>query len=67
MTKMTIAEYKKSKETPAIREWKRKWEKFYHMYEYAVSQYQSQAITFDTFMEKLRAINKHWRQDAKAL
>ena len=60
---MTIAEYKKSKETPAIREWRRKWEDFYYLYEDAVYQYQQQMITFETFMKHLRAINKKWRNN----
>ena len=30
LMKMTIAEYKKLKETPEIREWKRKFQQFYY-------------------------------------
>jgi len=59
---MTIVEYKKSKETPAIREWKRKWNEFYYLYADAVFQYQQKMITFDAFMKRLEAINKKWRE-----
>ena len=60
MSKMTITEYKKSKETPAIREWKQKWNGFYYSYADAVLQYEAQMITFEGFMKILKILNRKW-------
>ena len=59
--KMTIAEYKKLKEIPEIREWKRKFQQFYYAYELVVYQYQERMITFSGFMKELKRLNSEWK------
>jgi len=60
-TRTLIVEYKKKHETPEIREWKRKWRKFYYSYMIAVGGYQSGAYNFHGFMEEIKRINKEWK------
>ena len=59
--KQAIREYKKKQETPEIREWKRKWNKFYYSYMIAVGNYKSGLYDFQAFMEEIKRINKEWK------
>jgi len=56
-----LSSYKKQHETPEIRDWKRKWKKYYYSYMIAVGSYQSGALSFQEFMGEIKKINEEWK------